>query len=179
MKELLKIYIEFFKMGAITFGGGYAMLPILRRGCVDKHQWITEEELMDYYAVGQALPGLIAVNVSVFIGYKLKKLKGGIAASLGCVSPCIIIITLIAAVLSNFQDNVYVRHAMAGITTCVVALILDAVLSLAKKGIKDIFGIVLCAVSFSLISFTSISPVIVVVVAAILGITLKGGKKKQ
>ena len=92
-------------MGSVTFGGGYAMLPILRKECVEKNKWITEEQVMDYYAVSQGLPGIIAVNVSVFIGYRRRKFAGGIAAALGCVSPCIIIISIIAAFLSNFQDN--------------------------------------------------------------------------
>ena len=109
MKELISIFISFFKMGSVTFGGGYAMLPILRKECVEKNKWITEEQVMDYYAVSQGLPGIIAVNVSVFIGYRRRKFAGGIAAALGCVSPCIIIISIIAAFLSNFQDNLIIN----------------------------------------------------------------------
>ena len=134
MKELISIFISFFKMGSVTFGGGYAMLPILRKECVENNKWITEEQVMDYYAVSQGLPGIIAVNVSVFIGYRRRKFAGGIAAALGCVSPCIIIISIIAAFLSNFQDNLLIKHAMSGVSICVVALILDAVLGLWKKG---------------------------------------------
>lgn len=178
MKELLKIYIEFFKMGAVTFGGGYAMLPILRRTCVQKHHWISEEEVMDFYAVSQGLPGIIAVNVSVFIGYHLNKVKGGIAAALGVVSPCIVIISLIAALLSNFQDNVYVRHAMAGVSVCVIALILDAVIGLWKKGVKDALGLVLCIIAFIVAAFTAISPVIVIVAAGVIGVAVKNAKNK-
>ena len=103
-------------MGSVTFGGGYAMLPILRKECVEKNKWITEEQVMDYYAVSQGLPGIIAVNVSVFIGYRRRKFAGGIAAALGCVSPCIIIISIIAAFLSNFQDNLIIKHAMSGVS---------------------------------------------------------------
>jgi len=187
MKELLNIYLDFFKMGAVTFGGGYAMLPILRKTCVEKRQWISEAEVMDFYAVSQGLPGIIAVNVSVFIGYRLKKLSGGIAAALGCVSPCILIITLIAAIFTNFQDNMYVRHAMAGVSVCVVALILDAVIGLWKKGVKNVFGLVLCLIAFVLSAFTDVSPVFTIIGAAVIGIVVrsmmakhaeKGGEQK-
>ncbi|MEG0813687.1 MAG: chromate transporter [Clostridium sp.] len=176
MKELLAIYIAFFKMGGVTFGGGYAMLPILRRECVEKRHWITEEQVMDYYAISQGLPGIIAVNVSVFIGYRLKKVSGGIAAALGCVSPSIIIISIIAEFLSNFQDNLIIRHAMAGISICVVALILDSVIGLWKKGVKDIWGLFICVAVFAITEFTSISPMFVILAAGILGIVLKSIK---
>lgn len=120
MKELLEIYTEFFKMGAVTFGGGYSMLPILRRTCVEKHKWITEAEVMDFYAISQGLPGIISVNVSVFIGYHLRKLKGGIAAALGCVSPCIVVISMIAISESTpgpigINMATYVGYHVAGL----------------------------------------------------------------
>ena len=116
MRILWNLFITFAKVGVMTFGGGYAMLPILRRTCVQKYNWVTEQEVMDFYAVSQGLPGIITINVSVFIGYHVKRLWGGIAAALGSVSPCILIITLIAALFSNLQDNPYVRHAMAGVS---------------------------------------------------------------
>lgn len=172
MKELWEIYSEFFKMGSVTFGGGYAMLPILRKTCVEKRRWISEEQIMDFYAVSQGLPGIIAVNVSVFIGYYLKKMKGGIAAALGVVSPCIIIISIIAALFANFQDNVYVKCAMAGVSVCVCALILDAVMGLWKKGIKDIWGFLLCIGTFAVSAFTDVSPVLIVIFAALMGVLI-------
>ena len=137
LHDLLILYTLFFRMGAVTFGGGYAMLPILRREIVQKHKWMDEENIMDYYALSQGLPGIIAVNVSVFIGYKRRGVPGAVASALGMVSPCIIIISIIAAFLSNFQDNVYVQHALAGISVCVAALILDAVLSMWNNGVTD------------------------------------------
>ncbi len=173
MSELITIFLLFFKMGAVTFGGGYAMLPILRREIVENHRWMDEETIMDYYALSQGLPGIIAVNVSVFIGYKRKKAPGAFAAALGVVSPSIIIITVIALFLANFKDNLYVRHALAGISVCVAALILDAVLSMWKKGVKDKFGIAICLVILALSVFTDISPILLVVACALLGI----GKK--
>ena len=179
MSELMTIFILFFKMGAVTFGGGYAMLPILRREIVQNHKWMDEETIMDYYALSQGLPGIIAVNVSVFIGYKRKKAPGAFAAALGVVSPSIIIITIIALFLANFKDNVYVRHALAGISVCVAALILDAVLSMWKKGVKDKFGIAICLAILALSVFTDISPILLVVSCALLGIGKKSLDKKN
>lgn len=191
MKELLYIYLKFFKIGAVTFGGGYAMLPILRREIVEKEKWVTEEEIMDFYAIGQSLPGIIAINVGGCIGYLRRKNAGAVAASLGVVSPCLIIITIIAACLSGFQDNVYVRHALSAVSVCVCALILDTVISMWKKGVKNLFGLVLFAAMLVLMTFTKISPVLLVVLSALLGIgykslegymamkkTQKGGKEK-
>lgn len=175
--DLFTLYTLFFRMGAVTFGGGYAMLPILRREIIQNRNWMDEETIMDYYALSQGLPGIIAVNVSVFIGYKQRRIPGAVASALGMVSPCIIIITIIAACLSNFQDNVYVQHALAGISVCVAALILDAVISMWKKGVKDAFGVVLCLVMLALSVFTKLSPILLVVACALLGIGVKSLKK--
>jgi chromate transporter len=178
MKDLIEIFWSFFKMGAVTFGGGYAMFPILQREIVEKKNWVSNEKIIDYYAISQGLPGIIAVNVAVFIGCDKKKLPGGVAAALGVVSPCIVIITFIAAFLSNFQDNMFVKHAFAGIAVCVAALILDAVMGLWKKGVRNNLGIILFASVFLGMQLTDISPIVFVVVAAGIGIIMgrKGGK---
>jgi len=173
MKELISIFISFFKMGSVTFGGGYAMLPILRKECVEKNKWITEEQVMDYYAVSQGLPGIIVLSLSLFMGSRRRKFAGGIAAALGCVSPCIIIISIIAAFLSNFQDNLIIKHAMSGVSICVVALILDAVLGLWKKGVRDIWGVFICLLVFFLTEFTPLSPIIIIISSGLAGIILK------
>lgn len=169
--ELLEMYWKFFRMGAVTFGGGYAMLPILKREIVVKSHWMEEEDIMDYYAVSQGLPGIIAINTSCFIGYHRRKIPGAVAAALGVVSPSIIIITIIAFLLAGFQDNVYVRHALSAISVCVVALVADAVISMWKKGVKDWLGIVICIAVLALSLFTKFSPVLIVIVCAIVGIT--------
>ena len=173
MKELLQIYWVFVKMGSVTFGGGYAMLPILRREIVQKLQWMTEEDVMDYYAISQGLPGIIAANVSGFIGYTRKKEAGAVAAVLGVVSPCLVIITIIAACLSNFQDKVWVRHALSAVSVCVCALILDSVISMWKKGVKDFFGFALFAIMLVAMTFTEASPVLLVILSAVCGIVCK------
>ncbi len=136
--SLWRIFLAFFKCGAVTFGGGYAMLPILDREIVEKRGWITKEEVMDYYAVAQALPGIISINVASFIGHKLKKVPGAIMGTLGVISPCIIVITAIAMLFSNFQDNVYVVHALQGINIAVAALIVNTIITMWKKGVKEI-----------------------------------------
>lgn len=182
MKDLFGIYLAFFRMGIVTFGGGYAMLPILQREAVEKKRWVTQEEVMDFYALSQGLPGIIAVNVSVFIGYHCKRVSGAVAAALGVVSPCVIVITIIAAFLTNFQDNPYVRHAFAGVAVGVSALILDAVVGLWKKGVKDVLGLVLCILVFLGTAFTEISPILMIFAAALIGIAagkirLRGGQK--
>lgn len=180
LSDLLDIYSVCFKMGAVTFGGGYAMLPILRSEIVEKRKWVDEETIMDYYALSQGLPGIIAVNVSVFIGFKHKGAAGATAAALGMISPCIIIISLIAACLASFHENPYVRHALAGISACVAALILDAVVALWKKGVKDIVGYLICLAVLALTLLTKLNPIIFIVVSAILGIIFfqrKGAKK--
>ena len=130
MKLLWELFLAFARVGVMTFGGGYAMIPILEREIVDKHGWATEEELMDYYAVGQCTPGVIAVNTATFIGYKYKGVAGGIAATLGVVFPSVVIITLIAGILTNFADVPAVKSAFAGIRVCVSVLIFNAVLKL-------------------------------------------------
>lgn len=173
MSELLQMYLLFFRMGAVTFGGGYAMLPILRREIIQSRQWMDEETIMDYYALSQGLPGIIAVNVAVFIGYYRKKVPGALAAALGVVSPCVLIITAVYYLLTGFQDNPYVRHALAGISVCVVALILDAILSMWKKGVKDIPCVVICAAAFVISAFTSFSPILLVILCAVVGILLR------
>ena len=183
MKELIELFLAFARIGGLTFGGGYAMLPMLQREAVEKKGWVTEEELMDYYAVGQCIPGVIAVNTAVFIGTKAKGLAGAIAASLGVISPSIVIIVAIAAFIQSFSELPIVQNAFAGIRIGVCVLILSAVLKLFKKAIIDKFTLGLFAVVFALSIFADISPIAFVILSAIAGIIvhvffLKGGKAK-
>lgn len=183
MKELFELFLAFARIGGLTFGGGYAMLPMLQREAVEKQGWVTEEELMDYYAVGQCIPGVIAVNTATFIGNKVKGLPGAIAASLGVISPSLVIIIAIAAFIQSFSDLPIVQNAFAGIRVGVCVLILSAVLKLFKKAIIDKFTLGLFAAVFLLSIFTDISPFVFVIVSALAGIIvhaffLKGGKTK-
>ena len=170
--SLFELFISFAKVGVMTFGGGYAMLPILEREIVEKHSWASNEELLDYYAVGQCTPGIIAVNTATFIGRKERGILGGIAATLGMIFPSLVIITLIAALISNFSDNVYVKSAFAGIRVCVFVLILNSVIKLWKGAIKDKASVVLVVAVFALSFFFDISPVVFVIACALIGIIL-------
>ena len=138
MKQLLDLFFTFARIGGLTFGGGYAMLPILQREVVEKRKWVTNEEIMDYYAIGQCTPGIIAVNTATFIGQKCAGNIGGIVATLGVVFPSLIIITLIAAFLQNFADLAIVKNAFSGIRICVSVLIINAVMKLWKSSVIDI-----------------------------------------
>ena len=172
MKELLDIFTASFKVGLMTFGGGYAMLPILQREVVETRKWVTEEEVLDYYAIGQCLPGIIMVNTMIFIGQKRRGTLGGIAAALGTVCPALIIITIIAAVLSGFAEAPVVKSAFAGIRVCVCVLIFNAVMKLWKSSVIDWK----CLVLFILVAFgslfTDITPVLFVVASAVVGIAI-------
>lgn len=172
MKQLFQLFITFAKIGGMTFGGGYAMLPFLQREIVEKNKWATEEEIMDYFAIGQCTPGVIAVNTATFIGYKLAGVLGGIFATLGVIFPSLVIITIIAAFIRNFVDIEAVQHAMNGIQICVCALILDATIKLAKKSFADAYCITIFAITIAVSLFTGISAVFIVIGAGLLGIII-------
>ena len=176
---LLDLFLTFAKVGVMTFGGGYAMLPILQREVVEKKGWTTEEELMDYFAIGQCTPGIIAVNTATFIGQKLKGIIGGIMATLGVAFPSVVIISLLAGVIEAFSHITLVQHAFGGIRICVCVLILNAVVKLLKKAVIDKATFAIFVVVALGSYFTPVSPVLFVLAAAIIGIVLKnmGGKK--
>ena len=172
MKKYIDLFLVFAKIGVMTFGGGYAMLPMLERELIDNRGWTTNEELMDYFAVAQCTPGVIAVNTATFIGYKLYGNLGGIVATLGVVFPSLVIITTIAGVLTNFADIPAVKHAFAGVRVCVCVLIFNAVVKLWKGAIKDKTALVLFVVIVLLSVFLDVSPVVYVIACAVAGIFL-------
>ena len=159
MNSLWELYKTFVQIGLVTFGGGYAMLPILERELVDKRHWTTMDDLRDYFSIGQCTPGVIAMNVSTFIGQKKDGVKGAIAAGLGFLTGPLVIITLIAAFLQNFAEYPVVQHAFAGIRVCVCVLILQAVLRLWKKSVVDAAALVIFLAVFILNAFSSVLPV--------------------
>lgn len=182
MKEYIELIVTFFKIGIMTFGGGYAMLPIIQREVVEKKGWCDEEELLNYYALGQCTPGVIAVNTATFLGNKQKGILGGFLATFGVVAPSLIIITIIAAVLTGFADLAVVQHALAGIRVAVVVLVGFSVKKLMKSGVKQGFGWCIFVLTFLASSIFEVSPVLVVVLAATAGLiggavqAKKGGK---
>ena len=167
------LYWTFFCIGGLTFGGGYAMLPMLEREIVERHHWSTSEELLDYYAVGQCTPGIIAVNVATIIGYQQKGLRGAALSTFGVVSPSLIIILIIAGLLKNISQFEVVGHAFGGIRVAVCVLILAAVFKLMKTSIKDKLGAVLFAAAFLGMIFLVLSPIFVVLVSALVGYLAK------
>ena len=178
MKEMLELFLTFAKMGVMTFGGGMAMLPILQREVVDSKHWATEEELVDYYAIGQCTPGIIAVNTATFIGQKKGGVIGGILATLGVVFPALVIISLLAGLITNFSHLAWVKNAFAGIQVCVCVLIFNAVVKLWKKSVVDKKTLALYAVILLASLLTDLSPVIFVLFAAVSGIVLQVALKK-
>ena len=181
MKDLFDLFCTFFKIGTFTFGGGYAMLSLIQREVVENKKWATEEEILDYYAIAQCTPGVIAVNTATFIGNKNKGVSGSIAATLGVVLPSVIIITLIAALLQNFMQYEIVEKIFYGIRVAVAVLIVNAVFTMSKKSLADKLCIIIAIASFIVsVLFTSLSPVFIVIVAAAIGLATmkKGGNEK-
>lgn len=184
MNIYLDLFLTFVRIGACTFGGGLTMLPILQREVVERKGWVTDEELTDYYAIGQCTPGIIAVNTATFVGQKQKGVPGGIIATLGLVFPSVVIITAIASFLTSFADIPLVRHAMAGVNACVVALIASTVWKLGKKNLREAFTVGVYLVVLALSLFLGLSPVLLVAAAGLAGYVVrrlrgfeKGGDK--
>lgn len=172
MKELISLFFTFMRIGAFTFGGGYAMLPMIQREIVNKKKYATEQEVLDYYAIGQLTPGVIAVNVATFIGYKRKGVAGAISATAGMVLPSLVIITLIAAVITNFSEIYYVKCALAGIRVAVLALIVKTIIKMVKTGVVDCITCIIMVASF-IIMMLGAPAVVVTVGAALAGILYK------
>lgn len=179
LKKLWTLFWAFAKMGVMTFGGGMAMLPILQREVVENKHWTTEEELTDYFALGQCTPGIIAVNVATFVGQAQAGILGGIISTLGVIFPSVVIISVLAGLITNFSHLAWVEHAFAGIQVCVCVLIFNAVVKLLKKSVVDkrtaaIFAVVLLGGVF-----LDISPVWFVIASALAGIILKNLEAKR
>lgn len=173
MKILLDLFLAFFRIGLFTIGGGYAMLPMLRREAVENYGWISEDELLDCYALGQCVPGVIATNAGTYVGYKAAGIPGAAAAAIGVVTPSFFIILIIAKLLKSAMTMPMVIHAFSGIRAAVAALVLTALISLFKNGVKNKLQFFVFAAAFVLAAVFDISPVVVVISAVILGILLE------
>lgn len=170
LKELFELFSIFFRIGGFTFGGGYAMLPIIQKEIVGKRNWATDEEIIDYYAIGQSTPGIIAINTATFIGYNRKGILGALFATMGMVSPSLIIITIIAKFFQQFQDYSIVQSAFGGIRIVVVALIVNTVISLFKTSVNNVLGLIIFILAFIAIAFMNVSPIPVIIISALVGI---------
>lgn len=173
MKILWKLFSVFFKTGLFTFGGGYAMLPLLKEEVVVKHRWLSENELLDYFSIGQCTPGIIAVNVATFCGCKLKGIMGGLVATFAMILPSLIIITLIAAILNQYIHLPIIASAFAGIRIGVTALLCGLIIDMAKKLYHDssrkIWHSVVFSIALLLLIFGNVSAVVIVILAALSG----------
>lgn len=179
MNAYLDLFLTFARVGAGTFGGGYAMLPLLQREVVDARHWATEEDLIDYYAIGQCTPGVIAVNAATFIGQKVKGVRGAIAATAGMITPSLLIICVIAACLQQFSHLPLVQNAFAGIRIAVCALMLRAVWTMLRKCVVDAPTACILVAAFVLVAFFGISPVWVVLLAGLSGVLLGMARRRR
>lgn len=171
--SLWTIFFTFARIGVVVFGGGYAMLPILRRELVENRKWTTDEQLSDYFAIGQCTPGVIAVNTSTFIGANLRGIWGGIVATLGFIFPSLVIILLIAGLLSQFAENIYVQKAFLGIRICITVLIIKTVIQMWKSTIQGKLTLIIFLVAVACSVFLDVSPVIIVLVDVAVGILVE------
>ncbi|WP_352399682.1 chromate transporter [Anaerotignum sp.] len=172
MKELWQLFITFCRIGGFTFGGGYAMLPMLQSEVVTKRGWATEDEILDYFAIGQCTPGIIFVNTATFVGYKRQGVLGAISATIGSIFPSVIIVVIIAAVLNNFAQLPIVQHAFGAVRVVVGVLIVNAVIGMWKKSVVDKLCGVIAVVAFLLSAIFELSPIWVVLGAAVIGVVI-------
>ena len=172
MNILARLFTAFNRIGLFTFGGGYAMLPLMQKELVEKNQWINDEELTDYYAMSQCVPGAIAINLAAFVGYKCRGWAGAVAAVSGVVLPSFAIIILIAAFLQNFAHLAVTQHAFAGIRVAVGVLIINAVIRLWKSSVVNKPSLLICAAVFFVLVFFRISPIYIVIVSPVLGMVV-------
>ena len=173
MKILFELFVTFMKIGGFTLGGGYAMLPMIQKEVVNNKKWATDGEVLDYFAISQVTPGVIAVNTATFIGYRLAGVMGGVFATIGVIFPSIIIIAIIAAFLNNFATLPVVIHAFNGIRACVCVLILTAVYNMAKKSIVDIATAILFIAVTLVTIMKVVSPFVLVILSGIFGVIIQ------
>jgi chromate transporter len=179
MRNLATLFLVFARIGAMTFGGGYAMLPILRRELAEKRGWATDEELEDYYAVAQCTPGVIAVNTATFVGYKRAGVPGGVAATLGLVFPPTVIICAVASALTGFASVPAVRHAFAGIRICVCVLVANTVVNMWKRSVPDAPAVMIFAATFILSAIVSLPAAPLVAAAGVTGLAVSSARAKK
>ena len=169
LPRLAELYLAFFRTGIFTFGGGLAMMPMLQKELIEKKHWLTEEDLIDYYAIGQSTPGIIAVNVATFVGYRQAGVLGAIVATLGIISPSIIIITILAGTINSISEYSRVQAALKGINVAVAALLTTVIIKFAKKTIKNVWNVLYMLAAFICIFWFKVPSVIIILSAITLG----------
>ena len=175
-RDLLTLFVTFFKIGAFTFGGGYAMIPIFEREFVTERGWISDEEMLNYVAISQSTPGVIAVNMATFIGYRRRGFWGALVSTLAVIIPSLILISVIAAFISHFSEYVYVQKALKGINVAVAVILTSAVWDLGKKAVVDIIGLILAIVAFVAVAIFKVNSIWLIIFSLVVGVIVKGGK---
>lgn len=170
LKTILSLFASFFKIGAFTFGGGYAMIPIIQAEAVEHHKWITDDDILEIIAIAESTPGPIAINTATFVGYRICGFFGALAATMGVVLPSFVIILIISFLLREFQDIAAVKYAFSGIRAGVLALILKALWSMYKKSPKGVFSYIVMAAAFVLTAIFDVSIIIVIIACALFGL---------
>ena len=170
MKNLLQVFFTFFKIGAFTFGGGYAMIPLIQRETVENKSWVTDEDILDIVAIAESTPGPIAINAATFVGYRVAGLMGAFCATLGVVLPSLLIITAISYILEAFQSMKAVQYAFMGIRAAVLALILKAFWGMFRKTKKDILNYCITAGAFVLVALLNVNVLLVIALCAVVGL---------
>lgn len=169
LMRYVQLFVSFFKIGLFTFGGGMSMLPMLQKELVESKKWLTDEEILNYFAIGQCTPGIIAVNVATFCGYKRAGLSGAIVSTVGIVCPSWIVITLIAGSISHFSEIAWIQRAMKGVYVAVAALLTRAVFTFGKKILTDLVTAAIAAGAFLAMSVWNVSGILIVLAAGIIG----------
>lgn len=178
-KILLDLYLTWFKIGIFTFGGGYRMLPLIEKEIVERKKWATSEEILDYYAIGQSTPGIIAINTATFIGYYQANILGGIVSTLGMVSPSLIIITLISSVIKNFQEIEIIAHGLNGIKVGVCFLMIKAIIKFFKSSVNNKYAHITFLIALILSLFTRLQVFILVIISGILGLVFSNIRRAK
>ena len=179
IKSLLNLYSSFAKIGTFTIGGGLAMMPMMQAELIEKRKWITDEELIDYYAVGQSTPGIVAVNVATFVGYKQMGIIGGIFATLGMVTPSLVIIMILAGLINSINDFPIIQKALKGINVAVAALLTSTIINFMKKTIKKFTNAIFMLISFLLVFVFKLPSFWIILFALLIGVVLTYKEKKK
>ncbi len=169
---VLDLFLTFLKIGALTFGGGYAMIPVIQREAVEKHRWMTDGEMLEMLAISESTPGPISINTATFVGYRVGGYAGAAAATFGAVLPSLVIITVIAFFLRSFMEYKIVRYAFNGIRACVAALVIKAFITMSKQCPKNIVSYALAAAAFVSVTFFDLSAILIIACGAVVGLTL-------
>ena len=179
IKNLFNLYFSFAKIGTFTIGGGLAMMPMMQSELIEKRKWITDEELIDYYAVGQSTPGIVAVNVATFVGYKQMGIIGGIFATLGMVTPSLVIIMILASLINSINDFPIIQKALKGINVAVAALLTSTIINFMKKTIKKFTNAIFMMISFLLVFVFKLPSFWIILFALLIGVVLTYKEKKK